>query len=209
MTPVTGLVYYVLDATRSGVRVKVGRTTNLKVRISGLSRKIDWLGSQGCLSGQRPIVIALEAEIPLLESQRHAEFRNEWISHEWFRFEGVLADHVATLEDPVDFLLAREDLWRYASGWGPVPTVKPSFHPTPAPVPVLPAPSPIDPLVPTDFDAEFLDYCLLKAKESQTEELSRFCTEQGITIDQLAARMKAGRHIVVDALRGQKETKAS
>lgn len=32
---------------------------------------------------------------------------------------------------------------------------------------------------------------------------------QALTIDQLAARMKAGRHIVVDALRGQKEAKAS
>jgi hypothetical protein len=30
-------------------------------------------------------------------------------------------------------------------------------------------------------------------------------TDRGITIDELAARMKAGRHIVVDALRGQKE----
>lgn len=32
---------------------------------------------------------------------------------------------------------------------------------------------------------------------------------QALTIDQLAARMDAGRHIVVDALRGQKEAQAS
>lgn len=30
-----------------------------------------------------------------------------------------------------------------------------------------------------------------------------------VTIDQLASRMGAGRHIVVDALRGQKETPSS
>lgn len=32
---------------------------------------------------------------------------------------------------------------------------------------------------------------------------------EALTIDQLAARMHTGRHVVVDALRGQKEAQAS
>lgn len=105
----SGLVYYVLDATRLGMRLKVGTTTSLADRLKSLVSQT--------ASRQVPIVLALEAGGQELEQQRHEQFADQRVHGEWFRPGGDLAEHIAGLPNPVGWLADRPDLWTYAGGW--------------------------------------------------------------------------------------------
>ena len=107
-----GLVYYVLDATRRALFVKIGFTTNLRRRLDAL-RGI-------ATSGQVPIVLALEAGGVHLEKQRHNQFAALRSHGEWFRHEDPLRTFLAELEHPFAYLLDRPQLWCWTGGWGPL-----------------------------------------------------------------------------------------
>jgi len=61
-----GLVYYVLDASRFELRVKIGSTTNLSERLKSLARQT--------MSRQQPLVLALEDGGEQREFERHQQF---------------------------------------------------------------------------------------------------------------------------------------
>lgn len=72
------LVYY----ARLGNRVKIGYSTSLLKRLAAI----------------RPEeLLATEPGGPLLERQRHAQFADLRVVGEWFRFDGILVDHVERL----------------------------------------------------------------------------------------------------------------
>ncbi|MEV5819274.1 GIY-YIG nuclease family protein [Micromonospora haikouensis] len=105
----SGLIYYALDATIEGVRVKIGFTTNLRQRMASLRR---WVPSR-----QTPIVLAVEEGTRVLEGKRHAQFADLRIDGEWFQYADAMASFLAGLEKPYDVLSHRHDLRRFAGGW--------------------------------------------------------------------------------------------
>ena len=109
---ITGLVYYVLDATRLNLYLKIGYTTDLKGRVYAL-RDIT-------ASGQPPVVMAIEAGSLSVERQRHQEFGLLRSHGEWFCYDGDLRKAVAEMEHPASYLLDRPWLWRFSGGWGPL-----------------------------------------------------------------------------------------
>lgn len=103
-----GLIYYVLDATRHSQRVKIGFTRNLKNRLDQLT--------QQTVTRCRPIVLALEAGTMADEQRAHVEWCRFRLDGEWFRYEGLLQEHIADLPNPVGYLLDHAELWQYAGG---------------------------------------------------------------------------------------------
>lgn len=77
------VIYYV----RFGDRVKIGTTTNIRQRMASIPHDE---------------VLATELGSYDLEKQRHAQFAD--LRHtkrgEWFRYEGALVDHIASLTAP-------------------------------------------------------------------------------------------------------------
>jgi hypothetical protein len=107
----TGLVYYVLDATRLAQYLKIGFTTDLRKRVTELQ------GITGC--AQPPLVLAVEEGSLTLERERHHEYAELRSHGEWFQYEDPLRKYVSTLEHPFAYLLDRPHLWRWTGGWGP------------------------------------------------------------------------------------------
>lgn len=104
-----GLIYYVLDATRSEQRVKIGYTASLKQRLGALTLQT--------MSRQTPIVLALEEGGTLLETQRHEQFKHLWLIGEWHRFGADLDAFLADFPNPIGWLSDHPRLWLYADGW--------------------------------------------------------------------------------------------
>lgn len=104
-----GLVYYVLDASRLTLRVKIGFTTRLGARLEQLRSQT--------VTRQQPLVLALEDGDRLTEAERHKQFKRLWMHGEWFRYEDELESHLRTLPQPYGFINDRPDLWRFAKGW--------------------------------------------------------------------------------------------
>ena len=88
-----GVVYYVLDASRLDIRVKIGTTTNLSERLKSLAHQT--------MSRQQPLVLALEDGGERREVERHQQFDRHRAMGEWFRYDKELMDHVASLPHPV------------------------------------------------------------------------------------------------------------
>lgn len=108
----TGLVYYVLDATRRVQYLKIGYTANLSSRVKELAGI--------STSRQPPLVLALEEGSLAIERERHEKFAELRSHGEWFRYVDPLKDFVAEMEHPFAYLLDRPYLWRWAGGWGPL-----------------------------------------------------------------------------------------
>jgi hypothetical protein len=141
-----GLVYYVLDATRSVQYLKIGFTTDLRKRVADLA------GIAG--SGQPPLVLALEEGGRLVERKRHDEFVSLRSHGEWFRYEEPLRAFVATLEHPFAYLLDRPHLWQWAGAWGPLGQQSPSQKPFDHDPPLMPTEDELDDdqsRIPVDF----------------------------------------------------------
>lgn len=113
-----GLIYFVLDASRTSQRLKIGTTTNLKQRIDALRSQT--------MCAQQPLVLALEAGGLATEAKLHETFYKLRLSGEWFSYEGALKQYVAALDHPYSYVSDREELWYYARGWNGLPvTTKP------------------------------------------------------------------------------------
>lgn len=76
----TSLVYY----AKTGDRVKIGFTTNLAERMATLMPEQ---------------LLAVERGDPKLERARHRQFADLRTTGEWFRYEGLLIEHIAGLID--------------------------------------------------------------------------------------------------------------
>jgi len=86
----SNVVYYLLF----GDRVKIGTSSNLRVRLEGIPHDE---------------VLAVEPGDASLERQRHQEFAGLRITGEWFRYEPPLVAHVATLAVHTPTVLAHHD----------------------------------------------------------------------------------------------------
>jgi hypothetical protein len=104
-----GLVYYLLDATRLGQRLKIGYTANLRQRLNALAAE--------ATSRQIPLVLALETGGVAHERHLHEQFAGYRLMGEWFRYEGALLAHIRDLPNPMGWLSDRPELWRFAGGW--------------------------------------------------------------------------------------------
>lgn len=104
-----GLIYYVLDATRLALRVKIGHTHELGARLTALA--------SDTAMRQRPIVLALEEGGTELETQRHEQFRDLWLMGEWFDYRDPLVSHMRELPNPIGWLIDRPHLWHFARSW--------------------------------------------------------------------------------------------
>jgi len=77
------VVYYM----RVGNRIKIGTTSSLRSRLAAISPEE---------------LMATELGGSALERHRHAQFRDLRTEGEWFRYEGVLFDHIASLVDDTE-----------------------------------------------------------------------------------------------------------
>lgn len=110
MTPRSeGLVYYLLDANRDTLRVKIGTTTRLRDRLKTLAPLT--------MSRQPPLVLALEGGGYEREAQRHTQFDTHRIMGEWFEYEQDLLAHLASMPHPLGWLADHPEMWTYADGW--------------------------------------------------------------------------------------------
>jgi hypothetical protein len=112
-----GLIYYVLDADRHALRVKIGTTCSLNVRLYNIRTQTK--------HRQRPLLLAVEEGGWDLERALHDRFVDLRLTGEWFRYEGSLREYIATLDDPYVYISDREHLWRFSGGWCSLP-VRPS-----------------------------------------------------------------------------------
>lgn len=113
MTERLSVVYFALDAAVASGRVvplvKIGVTTDLRQRMRDLAKQT--------MSGQSPIVLALEEGGLEYERELHRLFAEEREAGEWFRYSPTLQAYIQDLEHPVSFLLVRP-LLRGAVGRG-------------------------------------------------------------------------------------------
>lgn len=117
-----GLVYFVLDADRLHLRVKIGFTTSLMARLKALAPQTKW--------GQQPILLALESGGMEREQELHRKFDRLRLYGEWFDYEDdELRGYIAALPNPLSYVQDDHTLWRYARGMVGIPTVPPSNTP--------------------------------------------------------------------------------
>lgn len=111
----TGLVYYVLDATHRDQRVKIGTTVDLRSRLVTLRAQTT--------TRQEPLVLALELGGDGVERRRHEQFADRRLTGEWhdYHYGDDLWGHVKALPNPLGWLADTPEAWPYARGWGPVP----------------------------------------------------------------------------------------
>ena len=114
---ITGLVYYVLSASRREQLVKIGYSRSLHSRLNSLREQA---------LGRSVVLIALEPGSLDLEHERHRQFSDLRQHGEWFTFGDDLQRWVSNLQNPAALILDRSDLWVYAQGisWS-VPRVPP------------------------------------------------------------------------------------
>lgn len=92
-----GWIYYALGATAQLQWVKIGFTANLRQRMNSLRREAP--------GRQIPTVLAVEAGTFADEIERHARWTAYRVRGEWFRYEGDLRRHIASLPDLVEVAL--------------------------------------------------------------------------------------------------------
>jgi hypothetical protein len=202
---IDGLVYYALDATNADVQVKIGFTTDLRGRMSGLRVHT--------ASHQVPIVLAVEAGSLQLERQRHEEFAEFRMTGEWFRYADRLVAHVAALDDPYEYLKARPELLQFAGGWrslSPAPQVEGVAFETPDDLDqaLREIAEIADPLIRARAAQRFIEGIQADIKEAQQgrdEAIRETRDLTANTIDEIAQYIGAKRNVVVDALRGRRE----
>lgn len=92
-----GWIYYALGATAQFQWVKIGFTASLRQRMNSLRREAP--------GRQIPTVLAVEAGTLADEIERHAHWTAYRVRGEWFRYEGDLLRHIASLPDLVEVAL--------------------------------------------------------------------------------------------------------
>jgi hypothetical protein len=126
-----GLIYYMLDADRHALRIKIGTTCSLNLRLDSVREQTK--------HRQRPLLLAVEEGGYHLERQLHDRFAPLRLTGEWFRYEGDLREYIATLDNPYAYISDREHLWRFSGGWCSLPVTTAS--PARAAVTMLPGPA--------------------------------------------------------------------
>lgn len=52
-----------------------------------------------------------------LERERHAQFKALRVFAEWFRYQGVLVEHISGLPNPIGWLADDPSTWTLLGGW--------------------------------------------------------------------------------------------
>lgn len=104
----TRLVYFALDATKDQQWVKIGVASSIRDRMQALRSQT--------VTGQTPIVLAVEAGGEAREAELHELFRRDRVRGEWFNYSVGLQQYIAGLDHPVVFLLNHPELIDAARG---------------------------------------------------------------------------------------------